>query len=183
MVEHGIYDLTGTNYEDTWTLGGGIGRYLGANLRGDITLDHRFESDVSGSNTSAGAVFPGKHTFGLSSTVVLANLYYDLGTRSGITPYVGAGLGAAYHEVAAGTTANGGTVGSSTNWHVAGALMAGLAIELRQSLSFDAGYRFLYLGETEAGNITSGIGQVSNGPTVEEIHAHEFRFGLRYDIN
>ena len=67
-------------------------------------------------------------------------------------------------------------------------------IKLRDRLSFDAGYRFLYLGEAQTGPVNAtytapvagghaGAGTVSQDPLVEDIHAHQFRLGLRYDIN
>ena len=72
------------------------------------------------------------------------------------------------------------------DWGVAGALMAGFSSQLRDRLHFDAGYRFLYLGATTTGaaRVThNGTNvPVSRDPTIEDIHAHEFRMGLRYDI-
>ena len=54
-----------------------------------------------------------------------------------------------------------------------------------RNLYLDVGYRFLYLGETATGPVTlinTAGTLVSRDPTVEEIHAHEFRVGLRYDL-
>lgn len=189
MLEDGIYDLIGTSIGSTWTLGGGIGRYFTQSIRGDITYDHRFEADVKGTNAATPPpTFPGIRKFGLESDVILANLYYDFDTRSRFTPYVGVGLGVVHHQTIVGKTID--TCGTCTskikeagNWDVAGALMAGFSVSLRSNLYFDAGYRFLYMGETKAGNIIDTAGpEISRGPTVEDIHAHELRFGLRYDI-
>jgi opacity protein-like surface antigen len=179
MVEAAIYDLSATSIEDTWTLGAGIGRYFTQSIRGDITYDHRFESDVRATN--------------LDGTVG--------GTR--ITPYLGIGLGAVNHRTSRGTAITCGcadTIESGDDWHVAGALMAGFSVGLgrrtetsgsikdapvyTESSPFhlDFGYRFLYLGETKTGPLTSGGSFVSGGITVEDIHAHEFRVGLRWDV-
>jgi opacity protein-like surface antigen len=203
MVDGGIHDLTDTSIGGAWTIGGGIGRYFSESVRGDVTVDHRFDADVEGINGQPGQ---GKRTFGLSSTVALANVYYDFGNRSHFTPYIGAGLGFVHHETSKGTAvgANCGqtcVITGDDNWHVAGALMAGFSVQLtghrghamshgsikdvvvesNRGLHLDAGYRFLYLGETTGGRVVCP-NDTCKGPTVENIHAHEFRLGLRYDL-
>lgn len=213
MVESGIYDLTETSIDDTWTLGGGIGWYFSRNVRADITVDHRFEADAQGNLADHLATLEGVRRFGLSSTVALFNIYYDFDTGSRFTPYVGAGLGFVYHSTKDGTVDNAclstctGIVEGDSNWHVAGALMAGVSVNLLghrapampsikdgpvapqpvgRELLLDVGYRFLYLGETATGPVRFDCGgctpDVSDDPTVESIHAHEFRVGLRYNL-
>jgi opacity protein-like surface antigen len=207
MVEDGVAELTNAHIDKTWTLGGGIGYYFNKNVRGDLTYDHRFKSDVSGyrydQSQLGGGVdceaapglqssCHGTRSFGLKSDVFLANLYYDFDCRCQFTPYVGAGLGFVRHHTSVGKvtdTVNGGGVtgaidsGSST--HVAAALMAGVSFQVRPNMNIDAGYRFLYLGETATGAVRdtlNGNVTIAPDPTVEQIHAHEFRVGLRYDF-
>lgn len=182
MVSQGIDEFVRTGINDTWTIGGGIGRYFTRSVRGDLTVDYRFDTDVHGRQVAPGATFPGTHRFGLESTVLLANLYYDFNRGGWFNPYLGAGLGTAYHQVNAGTTQTGGTIKGSDDWHVAGALMAGFTVALTDRFNLDAGYRFLYLGETKAGGTADAFGNLEGGPSLEEIHAHEFRLGLRMDI-
>ncbi len=167
---------------DTWSFGAGFGRYLSSHLRTDLTVDHRFEADAHGRNVAAGATFPGTHRFGFESSVLLANLYYDFKRGGGFNPYVGAGLGMANNQTSVGGTQTGGSIGEASNWGLAGALMAGFTVTLSQNLNFDAGYRFLYLGDTKTGDIRNAAGTVVSGPSVDDIHAHEFRFGLRWDV-
>jgi len=60
-----------------------------------------------------------------------------------------------------------------------------VAVSAGRNLYLDVGYRFLYLGETATGEVTMNDAtgtQVSRDPTVEDIHAHEVRVGLRYDL-
>ncbi|PPD26495.1 MAG: porin [Hyphomicrobium sp.] len=211
MVENGIYDLTDTSIDDTWTVGGGIGIYFSRNVRADITVDHRFEADTQGNLRDHAATLEGVRAFGLSSTVALANVYYDFDTRSRFTPYVGVGLGFVRHSTKTGTVLNpcGGCTGvveGDSSTHVAGALMAGVSVNLTggrghnvssavnsgphhgqtasRDLLLDIGYRFLYLGETATGPVRFTLPgpAVSEDPTVESIHAHEFRVGLRYNV-
>jgi opacity protein-like surface antigen len=213
MLEDGVARLTSTTMDKTWTLGGGVGYYFNKHIRGDLTYDHRFKSDVSGYRydasqndgtglaTDCSAVVDGiqsschgTRAFGLKSDVFLANLYYDIDCRCGFTPYVGAGLGFVRHRTTGGTVTgldandqvvrNIGTVDGSSSTHVAGALMAGVSFQLRERMNIDAGYRFLYLGETATGAVRDNVGglMVAPDPSVEQIHAHEFRIGMRYDL-
>jgi opacity protein-like surface antigen len=206
MLEDGVAELTHAHMDKTWTLGGGIGYYFNKNVRGDLTYDHRFKSDVQGyrydvsqlgggvdCDPAAGAQSSchGTRSFGLKSDVFLANLYYDFDCRCGFTPYVGAGLGFVRHKTTTGQvtdTVNGGgvtgTIDSNSSTHVAGALMAGMSFQIRERMNIDAGYRFLYLGETSTGAVRDNVNNVTIAPdpTVEQIHAHEFRVGLRYDF-
>ena len=148
-------------------------------------MEHRFETDVeakagSGALRSSGGV-------GLDTTLVMFNAYYDFDNRSFFTPYIGIGIGVASHSVSEGAlTYSGGTgrIAGDDNTEVAGAMMAGFSVALLDNLKFDSGYRYLYLGAAESGPVTyrgtlAGTGQKLS---LEEIHAHEVRFGLRYDF-
>ena len=82
MTEAGIYDLTETSIDSTWSAGGGIGRYFGNGFRGDLTYDHRFEADAQGNLADHYATLEGVRHFGIESDVFLANLYYDFDSGS-----------------------------------------------------------------------------------------------------
>ena len=205
MTEIGIYDLVNESIDDTWTLGGGIGRYFTPTIRGDITYDHRFEADASGTLLDHYASLDGARTFGIESDVVLFNLYYDFNREGRINPYVGAGLGFTFNKttqgVAGSTCGCTGIIEEGEDTDVAGALMAGFTAKLRggqtvtggsskdgpmvvntgRNLYLDVGYRFLYLGEVATGPIVTNV-PIAEDPTVESITAHEFRVGLRYDL-
>ncbi len=204
MVEDGTADLTETSMGNAWTLGGGVGYYFAKNIRGDLTYDHRFKSDVSGYRYDVAQLAAadchaadgpaiqsscyGTRKFGIKSDVFLANMYFDFDCRCHITPYLGVGLGFARHKTTAGTVTNAagitGDIDAATHTSVAGALMGGFSMQLRDRLALDAGYRFLYLGDAATGAVKDRVGNVTIAPdpTVEAMHAHEFRVGLRYDI-
>jgi opacity protein-like surface antigen len=198
MTESDIYHLSETSIDSAWSFGGGVGMYFGNGFRGDLTVDRRFEADATGSLLDQYADLPGRREFGIKSTVALANMYYDFDAGGRFSPYVGVGLGFTRNETSAGTVTDPcgcltGTIDGDSETHVAGAAMAGFTMKLRDRLSLDAGYRFLYLGEAATGPVTAtytaavngghgAVGVVSQDPNVEDIHAHEFRFGLRYDI-
>lgn len=209
ITEIGIYDLTQETIGETWSFGGGVGRYFGNGFRGDLTYDHRFEADAEANLADTGATLPGLRRFGITSDVFLANLYYDFDMGSRFTPYVGVGLGFTRNKTTTGTVETCGcttaVIEDGSETHVAGAAMAGVSMRLRggqqvvqgggmkddpivvssgRGLYVDVGYRFLYLGSVETGPIVhDGAATVVEDPTVDNIHSHEFRFGLRYDIN
>jgi opacity protein-like surface antigen len=202
----GSYLLEDTNIDEAWTIGGGIGVYFGHALRGDITVDHRADTGVEGYK-AAGILFDGDRSFDVDSTVVLANMYYDIDMGSSFTPYMGFGLGWAGNRANEGT-GNGCECGanipvvieSNSTSNFAWALMAGLTIDLgghrggsmkdvndsASGLKLDLGYRYLDMGEVHTGEVigvtTNPVVPVSGDPIIEDYNAHEFRVGLRYDI-
>ncbi len=195
MSQVGIDDLVRQSITDTGNIGGGIGYYFACNIRGDITVDHRFESDVKGTNANNFAPNYGPMKWGYSSTAILANMYYDFNAGARFTPYIGFGLGAVNNHfargrgvVAAGASdalavGNPVTVGGSDSWHVAAAAMTGFVFSVTDRLKLDTGYRFLYLGAAKTGQTTETVNGGTGGVIhVDSLHAHEFRVGLRYDI-
>jgi opacity protein-like surface antigen len=135
----------------------------------------------------------------LNRTHVLANAYVDLGTWSGITPYVGAGVGAnvifnksqsnwfmnnqnPYNVTWTDPFSNIGYQGyldravSSTAVRLAWALMAGFAIDLTPHVKLDVGYRYLGLGSY------ASIDSYGN-PVTKQMRAQEVRAGIRYTID
>ena len=210
MVEDHIYDLVDTGIDGSWSIGGGIGRNLGQGFRFDLTYDYRMEADAHGMLQNHAATLDGTREFGLKSHLMLANLYYDFNSGGRFSPYLGVGLGWVRHTTTEGIVADTcgctGTIDGATKDSVAAALMAGVTVNLTggrgrefasgdgyaigssgRGLLLDIGYRYLYLGDATTGAVTGDFGgglvEVSEDPVVENIHAHEFRFGLRYNIN
>ena len=111
----------------------------------------------------------------------LVNGYVDLGTWSGITPYIGAGIGI-NRQVTAGNIRyfyTGGTVGYAPTWtdpftlvayapnwnanytpkthtNMAWALMGGVAIDVSEHTKLDVGLRYLNMGKATATDTTTG---------------------------
>jgi opacity protein-like surface antigen len=189
------FTFSSVSVDNTWGLGVGIGTYFGAGVRGDLTYEWRASTDVHATGVAVA-------DFELDTQVLLANLYYDFRPFAHVTPYIGIGVGAAFHSTSSGTvtTTCGGTCNfdGENKWTPAAALMAGLSFRLdRQApvsikdssvaatvpgrLHFDVGYRFLYLGDASTGHAV-GVAAPTPGPRLEDITAHEFRIGLRYDL-
>ncbi|MDX2307453.1 MAG: outer membrane beta-barrel protein [Hyphomicrobium sp.] len=204
----GTYDLYDTELEGAWTLGGGIGRYFTHNWRGDVTYDHRFEADASGSGQPSPCC-TNEHEFGIESDVVLFNLYYDFRRGERFSPYIGAGIGIAHNRTTEGTYTEDcgcgtryGTIEEDGQTNFAVAAMAGFTWKLRggqevmggikdvpvvvdngRGLYLDVGYRYLFLGDAATGPVQlNDYTDVAEDPIVHDIQAHEFRVGLRYDL-
>jgi len=183
--------------DNNWALGGGVGYYFGRGIRGDVTYEYRFKSDVHGGGTCS-------TDFDLKSSLLLANLYYDFRPYERFTPYVGVGLGAARHSTSGGQIVDTGcgtptlSFRGDSDWSAAGAVMAGFSIRLDRGahapvsikdapvsepgrLHLDVGYRFLYLGDAHTSNLV-GITPPTPGPRIDDVTAQEIRVGLRWDI-
>lgn len=205
-VETEGYSAHDTSLDGGWSVGGGIGRYFGNGFRGDITVDYLFDSNVN--STFCDCFGGASHAqFDFSSTVVLANLYYDFNRGSRFVPYIGAGVGFAHNEMSNGSlTGDCGCtsrIGSDSSNSFAAAGMAGISWRIRggettyvggmkdepvaystgHAIYLDFGYRFLYLGDVKTGDISIDGSDLAAGPKLKDVTTHQFRVGLRYDLN
>jgi opacity protein-like surface antigen len=197
----------GTTLDGSWTIGGGIGRYFGRGFRGDITVDYLFDANVN--SEFCGCDGTGHDAkFDFSSTVVLANLYYDFNRGGRFVPYIGGGVGFAHNETSSGSVIDDcgcveGSIAKGSSNSFAAAGMAGISWKIRggepryvgglkdepvavssgNALYLDFGYRFLYLGDVKTGDITWSNDAPTLDPKVKDVTAHQFRVGLRYDFN
>ena len=160
------YDWLGTERGDikaTAAYSGGVGYQFTDNIRGDITAGFR-KLKASGEPVEANV------------WEVMANAYYDIGNFSGVTPYIGAGLGMAnvdykigYKDSLTGSNLVDGRDTTRLQW----ALMAGAAIDVTENIKFDLGYRYARISSGDVGNL---------GPlTIADkgLESHQIRAGLR----
>lgn len=210
LTESGQFDLINAKIDGNWSVGGGVGYYINRNWRTDFTIEERMNANVTGTNNDVANFGNGAtRNFGVKGELYLANLYYDFDSRGRFTPYVGAGLGVFDYSTSAGSAINtcgcgvppvvaAGTIGAGGKSTVAAAVMAGAAVNLTgrgqpagagenygagdaaRNLYLDVGYRFLYLGDVNSGQLSNTIN--TGNLVASETHAHEFRVGLRYDF-
>lgn len=207
-VEIDGFSTSNSSIDNAWSVGGGIGYYFGRGFRGDITVDHLFDSASQVTiNCECSGAYIGDAKFDFSSTVVLANLYYDFNRGGRFVPYIGAGIGFAHNETSSGVVENNcaciATFDKGSDNSFAAAAMAGVSWRLRgggtryvsglkdepvavssgNALYLDVGYRFLYLGSVQTGDIIWDSTDVGTDPKVTDITVHQLRVGLRYDLN
>jgi opacity protein-like surface antigen len=133
----------------------------------------------------------------ISSTVVLFNAYLDLGNWSGFTPFIGAGIGYASHQisnlsdigvgynyaagVATGTSSSGLVrFANRSQGSVAYALMAGVGFDLSSNAKLELGYRYLNMGRVRGQSLACANSTCGDFMNYRDIHAHEFKLGVRY---
>lgn len=119
----------------------------------------------------------------IRSTTLMANLYYDLGNYHGFVPYVGAGLGVAYHNMGdVSFTENPfltNTIDGNSDLSFAWAVMAGFGYQVTHNMVLDVGYRYIDMGKIKSGRVDTG-GFVNPPVVIDDIAAHEIKVGLRY---
>lgn len=123
-----------------YIIGGAVGIDWGNQVRTEIELSHaRWTSDTA-RVTTTGAPFNTPAQSDASATYLLGNAWLDLNQGSMFTPYVGGGLGIGWANVNGGTD----TI-YATHFNASGLafqLGAGIRVDLSDSISIDAGYRF-----------------------------------------
>jgi opacity protein-like surface antigen len=170
--------------KSAFNLGAGVG-YKYNFLRTDVTVDYRFKSKYTGSTPGSGSGCLGGGVCSneyakYSSLAVLWNVYFDIGTWSGFTPYVGVGIGGAGNTISNWTSTTTATaIINRTKWDFAYALMAGASYNFSPNWALDAGYRFVSFGKPQSGK----DGTTPNYIFMNNYQAHEFRVGVRYLID
>lgn len=178
-------------------VGGGVGYQVNQNFRVDLTADHWFKTDFKGSSAGfydadgpGGPILPVGYTTSdrtsVSTWLLLANAYVDLGTWHGITPYVGAGIGGAYikwdklRNTPSITPPPEVVHEGAGSWRFAAAVMAGASYCLTKNVKLDAGYRFSHI---KGGKMFQYAAGGNNGPGFDGgFNTHEVRAGLRYQF-
>ncbi|MCE4223772.1 porin family protein [Methylobacterium sp. C25] len=176
--------------------GGGVGYRVNEWLRIDATIDQRtpsrFHALSSGSNFAYGYNIEAGDVDVLTG---LVNVYADLGTWWGLTPYLGGGIGFAdnsFHGNYTQTTCTSATncdgnptIGPRTPvsrpdhgfTSLAWSLTAGVSYQLMAGLSLDAAYRYVDLGGVKSGLDSSGY-----STRLKDLTSNEVRVGLRYQF-
>lgn len=165
-----------SSFDDSWLVdvGGGCGS-VSRGLRADLLFGFRGDRDFSGVAQPGFGAASTAVTTSVRSYTLMLNAYYDFGRIRGFVPYLGAGVGAAFHNLddvsVAGARAKGG---DSTAF--AWALMAGLGYQVSDRALLDFGYRYIDMGDADAGGSATSARSIDLGG----LSAHEFKLGLRY---
>jgi opacity protein-like surface antigen len=188
----------GEGFTGGMSYGVGVGYQFNSWFRADITGEYRSRVSFSGSDFST---FPGGSTLsdvyqgGYTSWVGLANIYADLGTWWCITPFVGAGVGAA-HITTTGLQDSGlvfapgfGSInpssffanGASTT-NFAWAVHAGLAYKVTNNFTVELAYRYLDMGTAVHGFGTSFDGSNAGQSTFQfrDLTSQDIKLGVRW---
>jgi opacity protein-like surface antigen len=191
--EFGWYDDGG--FSSAPIFGGGFGYQFNDYLRGDITVEWRGKSDFEALDwliaEDGDPVTTNDYRAKKSELVFMANGYYDIGNFSGITPYVGAGIGASYNTISHFRDINvenggGAYADDESEWNLAWALHAGLGFQATERMTIDLGYSFISLGDASTGTMQNDdpdFDVENDGFTFNDIYSHDFKLGVRYSLN
>lgn len=209
-IESSFDTFSEVDLDDTFMAGAGFGYDFGW-FRADFTGDYSFNADVSARRgpyvcgAAADATCTSRETSELNVFTGLLNGYFDLGTWTGFTPYVGGGVGFAYVDARSWRstetcTPDGGTcpdrnAGPDTStysyrnagvsdWRFAWAVAAGASYSFTPNLAMDVGYRLVGI---EDGGLVSSF-RDANGERVgkldyKDLYEQQFRVGFRYTID
>jgi opacity protein-like surface antigen len=180
----------------------GVGYQLNSWLRTDLTGEYRGAANFHGFEVWTGSIgappatATGTDAYSASKSewVVLANVFADLGTWWGATPFLGAGAGLAdvtishFHDqgtvttLAAGTTPTAGALGgSASTWNFAWALYAGFAYRVSPGLTLELAYRYLDVGTGKSGDLVDSITGIDYGPmSFNHLGSQDLMLGMRW---
>src|SRR5258705_2067819 len=182
-------------FDTAGIFGLGVGYQFNPWLRGDATGEYRGNSNFNGLDL---ITFPGgfgAHSYHATTSgwLALANAYVDLGTWWGVTPFVGAGAGAARVSIANFTDlgiTSAGVPGLAfgdnlSEWNFAWALHAGLAYKVSPNFTVELAYRYLDMGDGLTGDLRAfdGTNTIVNPTTFKSLTSHDLKMGVRWNLN
>jgi opacity protein-like surface antigen len=202
-----------TDFDAAGTYQIGVGYQFNNWFRADVTGQYRGNSNFKGTDLISfpwgGGVANGIDNYSASKSevLILANAYADLGTWWCVTPFIGAGVGAARVSVAGftdtGVTNANFTVGppavpvvsgppvasfasaaSGSQWNFAWALHAGVAYKVTPNVTLELAYSYVDLGDGITG-VASTIDGSSGGHAFKfsNITSNDVKLGVRWNFD
>ena len=186
------FTSTGMGFDSSMLWDVGVGYQFNNWFRADITGEYRSRVNFSGTDFvtfNPGGFLSDAYSGGYSSWVGLVNAYADLGTWWCVTPFIGAGIGAA-HVTTSGFQDTGlanGVPGSyfasgASTTNLAWALHAGLAYKVTNNLTVELAYRYLDMGKAVHGFGSSYDGTNAGPSSFEyrDLTSQDVKIGLRW---
>lgn len=191
--------VSNASLDNTWL--GEVGAGCGSGSRGlraEVMLGFRGDRNFNGDpavyqgnliGEDTGVVPPPvtddpMHT-SLKTYTLMLNLYKDLGNWGGFVPYVGAGVGAAYHQLDnIYFTENPNLtnqIHGNNDLAFAWSLMAGVGYQISDRAIIDVGYRYMDMGSITSQRSDTGF-NVNPAVKLDDLTAHEIKIGLRYHL-
>ena len=177
-------EFDSVSYDDTWLFEGGAGCESTIGIRTEVMFGIRdnqhFEGHIPINTNPDDPILTD-----ITSYTAMLNFYYDLGNWSGITPYVGAGIGFAYHDmgkVVATDPSSPNPQYGDEDLNFAWALMVGFAAQMTQNAVLDVGYRYIDMGGVDS--LHADVAGFWNPRLdLDDLTAHEITVGVRYAID
>lgn len=180
------HEVLNQAFEGSGFGGLGLGYEWSSWLRFDVTSEYRNRSTFHGLEGYQNYYKAGttEYTATVKSWVTLANAYWDIGTWGGVTPYVGGGIGYAknwvgdYLQVSNRDVLYGNT---TDDGGLAWSLQAGLAYDVTPNFTIDLAYRYLNLGDADAGKAYSYKKDcVEDAIEFDNLHSNDIMLAARW---
>ena len=146
-------------------LEGGVGCQITDIMRIEAVVGYRSSAKVTDTSGSLDMDF--------TSFTGFANAYWDITNYAGFTPYVGAGVGIARHNIKTVTSPVTG-LPSNTN-SLAWNIMLGVSYDITPRMKLDLGYRYSHLGPMKSAGTTPIL--------LDGYKVHDVKLGIRYHFN
>ncbi len=184
----------GQGFSGGTSYGLGVGYQFNSWFRADITGEYRSKVNFGGVDFltyNPGGSLSDTYAGGYSSWVGLVNAYVDLGTWWCITPFIGAGVGAA-HVTTTGFQDSGitsyGVMASqfaegASKTNLAWAAHAGLAYKVNNNFTVELAYRYLDMGTAAHGYSQAYAAGGYFGPSTVQYHdltSQDVKIGVRW---
>src|SRR5450756_462683 len=167
-----------SSFDSAGIFGVGAGYRFNSWFRADVTGQYRGNSNFKAidvfTGSAGGVAYSGQDNYSASKSewLVMANAYVDLGTWWCITPFVGAGVGAARVTIANFTdnginslpvsTVSYASAPTGSQWNFAWAAHAGLAYNINPNLVLELAYSYVDLGQGQTGVLSTYNGITTN---------------------
>uniref|UniRef100_Q07IZ3 Outer membrane protein beta-barrel domain-containing protein n=1 Tax=Rhodopseudomonas palustris (strain BisA53) TaxID=316055 RepID=Q07IZ3_RHOP5 len=184
------------SFDTAGIYGLGVGYQFNNWFRADVIGQYRGNSNFKGLDTFTLGANTGYNLYGGSKSewLAMANAYVDLGTWWCITPFIGAGVGAARVTVANFTDIGQYSAGApswvsaatASKWNFAWAAHAGLAYKVSPGLTLELAYSYLNLGDGFTGDAVpyNGANLYANNPyKFKDITSHDLKLGVRWNLD
>ena len=166
------------NFDANYLLQTGFGYKIGSSFRTDFIISRR-RFDMSGMRELDG--IRGETKGRISALAATLNGYWDFLKFKTVSFYVGAGVGIGRNKTTDTTIGQAFVKGRRKYdfvWHAGG----GVAFELPKNLTLDVGYDYSDLGYFETKMTLKASRDAVWNSIREDVAAHEFRIGLRYNF-
>jgi opacity protein-like surface antigen len=180
--------------------GVGVGYQFNNWFRADVTGQYRGSANFKATDLFTGTAFGlpyngiDNYNATKSEWVVMGNIYADLGTWYGVTPFIGAGVGTANVRFANFTdtginnlpfsTASFASAPSASKWNFAWALHAGLGYRVTPGMTVELAYSYMNLGTGQTGVLSTFTGTTTNNVFYfKDITSHDVKLGVRWSLD
>lgn len=174
------WHLGGDTGESTvW--GAGLGYRISDNFRADVSYANRSGFEIGGRDGSYDV------SGNVTNKTAMLSLYWDIGTFSSFTPYVGAGVGWALNKTQTAyyvSPSSSGSRDGAADHNFAWQAMAGVSYAITPAISIDFSTRFLDAGQVHldrTGEVL-GVSGSFNNPVWGRLRIFEGLTALRYQF-